>query len=42
MATARYPVGSLAARSTKTVRAHLAPPGFVVKDAQLELIYAQE
>ena len=42
MATARYPVGSLAAGSRKVVRAHLGPPGFEVKETQLELIYAQE
>jgi hypothetical protein len=42
IATVRYPAGALAARSSKVVRAHLAPPGFVVEEAQLELIYAQE
>jgi len=42
MATARYPIGPLAARASKTVRAHLAPPGFDVKETQIELVYAQE
>lgn len=42
VATARYPAGPLAARSSKVVRAHLAPPGFEVKETHLELIYAQE
>lgn len=42
IATARYPAGALAARSSKVVRAHLGPPGFEVKETQLELIYAQE
>ena len=42
MATARYPVGSLAARSSKVVQVFLAPPGFEVQETQLELIWAQE
>jgi hypothetical protein len=42
MVSARYPVGRLAAGSSKVVRAHLAPPGFEVKETRLELIYAQE
>ena len=41
-ATARYPVGPLAARSSKVIQAFLAPPGFEVRDTQLELIWAQE
>jgi hypothetical protein len=42
MATARYPVGSMAGRSSKVVRMHLGPPGFEVKETRLELVYAQE
>jgi hypothetical protein len=42
VATVRYPIGPLGARSTKRVQAHLAPPGFEVEEAQLELIWAQE
>ncbi|MEN8159989.1 MAG: hypothetical protein ABFS41_07960 [Myxococcota bacterium] len=42
IATVRYPAGPLAGRSSKVVRSHLAPPGFVVETAHLELIYAQE
>ena len=42
MATVRYPAGPLGARSSKVVRAHLAPPGFEVKEIQIELIWAQE
>jgi hypothetical protein len=41
-ATARYPVGPLAARSNKVIQAFLAPPGFEVQETQLELIWAQE
>lgn len=41
-ATARYPVGRLAARSSKVIQAFLGPPGFEVRDTQLELIWAQE
>ena len=41
-ATARYPVGPLAARSQKVIQAFLAPPGFEVQETQLELIFAQE
>lgn len=42
IATVRYPVGPLAARSSKVVQAQLAPPGFEVQEAQIELIWAQE
>jgi hypothetical protein len=42
MATTRYPIGPMAGRSSKVVRAHLGPPGFEVKETRLELIYAQE
>lgn len=42
MATVRYPVGPLGARSSKVVQAQLAPPGFEVKETQIELIWAQE
>ena len=42
IATVRYPAGSLAAGSSRRVRAHLAPPGFPVESADIELIYAQE
>lgn len=42
IATARYPVGPLAAGSERSIRAHLAPPGFVVEGADLELVYAQQ
>jgi hypothetical protein len=42
IATARWPAGSLAARAERRVRAHLAPPGFEVDGADLELLYAQE
>lgn len=42
IATVRYPVGPMAGRSSKVVRAHLASPGFVVEETQIELIYAQE
>jgi hypothetical protein len=42
VATVRYPTGSLGARSTKRIQAHLASPGFEVEAAQLELIWAQE
>jgi hypothetical protein len=42
IATVRYPAGSLKAGGTRRVRAHLAPPGFAVESADIELIYAQE
>jgi hypothetical protein len=42
VATVRYPAGALAAGSSRRVRAHLAPPGFAVEGADLELIFAQE
>jgi hypothetical protein len=42
LATVRYPAGGLAAGATRRVRAHLAPPGFAVESADIELIYAQE
>ncbi len=42
LATVRYPAGGLAADSSRRVRAHLAPPGFAVESADVELIYAQE
>ena len=42
MATARYPVGPLAARSSKVIQAFFGPPGFEVQETQLELIFAQE
>jgi len=42
MATVRYPAGSLAGGAQRRVRAHLAPPGFAVESADVELIYAQE
>lgn len=42
LATVRYPAGPLAAGGSRRVRAHLAPPGFSVEGAELELIYAQE
>jgi hypothetical protein len=42
IATVRYPVGALGARSSKVVQAQLAPPGFEVEEAQIELIWAQE
>ena len=42
LATVRYPAGGLAAGDHRRIRAHLAPPGFPVKSADLELIYAQE
>ena len=42
IATVRYPAGSLAAGDSRRVRAHLAPPGFAVESADIELIYAQE
>lgn len=42
IATVRYPAGGLAAGASRRVRAHLAPPGFAVESADLELIYAQE
>ena len=42
IATVRYPAGRLAAGASRRVRAYLAPPGFAVESADLELIYAQE
>lgn len=42
IATVRYPAGGLAAGASRRVRAHLAPPGFPVEAADLELLYAQE
>jgi len=42
IATVRYPAGPLAAGGSRRVRAHLAPPGFTVEGADLELIFAQE
>jgi hypothetical protein len=42
LATVRYPVGPLAARSSKVIHAQLAPPGFEVEEARIELIWAQE
>jgi hypothetical protein len=42
IATARWPAGPLAARGERRIRAHLAPPGFAVAGADLELLYAQE
>lgn len=42
IATVRWPAGPLAARAERRVRAHLAPPGFEVAGADLELLYAQE
>jgi hypothetical protein len=42
IATVRYPAGPLAAGGMRRVRAHLAPPGFDVEGADLELIFAQE
>jgi hypothetical protein len=42
IATVRYPGGGIAAGETRRVRAHLAPPGFRVESADIELIYAQE
>lgn len=42
IATVRYPAGPVAGGGTRRVRAHLAPPGFAVEGADLELIFAQE
>jgi hypothetical protein len=42
LATVRYPAGPLAAGASRQVRAHLAPPSFVVESTDLELIFAQE
>ena len=42
IATVRYPAGGLAAGGHRPVRAHLAPPGFTVEGADLELIFAQQ
>lgn len=42
VATARWPAGPLVARGERRVRAHLAPPGFEIDGADLELLYAQE
>jgi hypothetical protein len=42
IATVRYPAGPLAAGASRRVRAHLAPPGFAVESADVELIFAQE
>jgi hypothetical protein len=42
IATVRYPAGALAAGGSRRVRAQLAPPGFAVEGADLELIFAQE
>ena len=42
MATVRYPVGPLGARSSKVIHAQLAAPGFEVEETQIELIWAQE
>jgi len=42
IASVRYPAGPLAAGGSRRVRAHLAPPGFAVEGADLELIFAQE
>jgi len=42
IATARYPSGAIAGGGSRRVRAHLAPPGFAVEGADLELIFAQE
>jgi len=42
IATVRYPAGPLAAGGSRRVRAHLAPPGFRVEGADLELVFAQE
>jgi hypothetical protein len=42
LATVRYPAGPIAAGATRRIRAHLAPPGFAVEAAELELIFAQE
>jgi hypothetical protein len=42
IATVRWPAGPLPARGERRIRAHLAPPGFEVEGADLELLYAQE
>lgn len=42
LATVRYPAGAIAAEGTRRVRALLAPPGFPVESADLELILAQQ
>lgn len=42
IATVRYPAGPLAAGGSRRVRAQLAPPGFAVEGADLELVFAQE
>jgi hypothetical protein len=42
LATARWPAGPVAAHGERRVRAHLAPPGFEVEGADVELLYAQE
>jgi hypothetical protein len=42
LATVRYPAGPLAAGASRRVRAHLAPPGFVVEGSDVELLFAQE
>jgi hypothetical protein len=42
LASVRYPVGPLGARSSKVIQAQLAPPGFAVEETQIELIWAQE
>lgn len=42
MATVRYPVGPVAAGGERAVRALLAPPGFPVEGADVELVYAQQ
>ena len=42
LATVRYPAGPLAAGASRRVRAHLAPPGFAVEGADVELLFAQE
>jgi hypothetical protein len=41
-ATARWPAGPLVARGERRVRAHLAPPGFEIEGADLELLVAHE
>ena len=42
LATVRYPAGPLRAGAERRVRAQLAPPGFVVERADVELIVAQQ
>jgi hypothetical protein len=42
LATVRYPAGPFAAGQSRRIRAHLAPPGFAVEGADVELLFAQE